>query len=151
MRKAAVLVFAAGWTLVLACAPKGDPVRETLDDIVRAANARDADRLFEHVSPSFQAADGSGLADAKAMVGRYFAAYEILTVTIRDVQIERGEGAARVRLRAELSGQPRKIGGLSGLVPTESTYDFDLRLTLEDGRWKIAWAQWNVASARSGI
>ena len=79
------------------------------------------------------------------MVGRYFAAYEILTVTIRDVQIERGEGAARVRLRAEMSGQPRKVGGLSGLVPTASTYDFDLRLNLEDGQWKVAWAQWALA------
>ena len=145
MRKTAALVLAAGWIHVLACAPKGDPVRESLDAIVRAANARDADRMFEHVSPSFQAADGSGLADAKAMVGRYFAAYEILDVTIRDVQVERGEGAARVRLRAELSGQPRKIGGLSGLVPTASTYDFDLRLTLEDSRWKIAWASWTQA------
>jgi hypothetical protein len=125
-----------------ACGPKGDPVRESLDAMVKAANARDAKHVFEHVASSFQAADGSGLADAKATVDRYFAAYEILTVTIRDVQIERGEGAARVRLRAEMSGQPRKIGGLSGLVPTASTYDFDLRLTLEDGQWKVAWASW---------
>ncbi len=150
MRKAAALVLAAAaWTLVLACAREGDPVRESLDAIVQAANARDAGRLFEHVASSFQAADGSGLSDAKAMVDRYFAAYEILTVTIRDVQIERGEGAARVRLRAEMSGQPRKIGGLSGLVPTASTYDFDLRLTLEDGRWKVAWAQWTPGAPSS--
>jgi hypothetical protein len=145
MRRAAALVFAAAWTLLAACAPKGDPVRQSLDAIVEAANARDAKRLFEHVSSSFQAADGSGLADAKAMVGRYFAAYEILNVTIRDVRIERGEGAARVRLRAEMSGQPRQIGGLAGLVPTASTYDFDLRLILEDGRWKVAWAEWTAA------
>ena len=144
-RAAAHILAAAAWILVPACAPKGDPVRQSLDAIVKAADARDAERLFEHVSASFQAADGSSLADAQAMVGRYFSAYEILTVTIRDVRIERGEGAARVRLRAEMSGQPRKVGGLEGLVPTASTYDFDLRLTLEDGRWKVAWAQWTPA------
>jgi hypothetical protein len=145
MHKADVLALAACLALMPACAPKEDPIRESLDAMVKAANARDTARLFDGVAGSFQAGDGSGLADAKAMVDRYFAAYEILTVTIRDVQIERGEGAARVRLRAELSGQPRKIGGLSGLVPIASTYDFDLRLTLEDGQWKVAWAQWTPA------
>jgi hypothetical protein len=132
--------------LALSCARKGDPVRESLDEIVKAANARDTGRLFGFVAGNFQAADGSGVADARAMVERYFAAYEILNVTIRDVQIERGEGVARVRLRAEMSGQPRKIGGLDGLVPSAATYDFDLRLALEDGQWKVAWAQWNQAS-----
>lgn len=147
MRKIAALALAAAsLALVPACARKGDPVRESLDAMVKAANARDAGGLFDHVAGNFQAADGSGLADARAMVDRYFAAYEILTVTIRDVQIERGEGAARVRLRAEMSGQPRKIGGLDGLIPTAATYDFDLRLTLEDGKWKVAWAQWTPAA-----
>ena len=64
---------------------------------------------------------------------------------IRDVAIERAEGAARVRLRADLSGKPRKIGGLEGLVPSSSAYDFELRLVPEGGAWKVAWAQWNPA------
>ena len=128
-----------------ACAGPGDPVRATLDGMVKAANARDAKALFSHVSPAFQGADGSGLADARATVERYFAAYETLGVSIRDVKIERGEKAARVRLRAETSGQPRRIGGLEGLVPSSAAYDFDLRLTAEDGVWRVAWAQWNPA------
>lgn len=129
------------------CAESGDPVRATLDAMVKSANARDARALFSRVSPTFQAADGSGLADARAIVERYFAAYEILNVSIRDIQVERGEGAARVRLRAEMSGQPRKIGGLEGLVPSSAAYDFDLRLTSEGGSWKVAWAQWNPAGS----
>jgi hypothetical protein len=138
----AVFVAAA---VSLACGQKGDPVRESLDAIVKAANARDTKALFEYVAGNFQAADGSGAADARATVGRYFAAYEILTVSIRDVQIERGQGAARVRLRAEVSGQPRRIGGLEGLFPSSAAYDFDLRLAPEGGRWKVVWAQWNPA------
>ncbi len=129
------------------CARSDDPVRESLDAMVKAANARDVKALFAHVAANFEAADGSSLADAKANVGRYFAAYEILDVSIRDVKIERGEGAARVRLSAAMSGQPRKIGGLEGLFPSSATYDFDLRLVAENGKWKVAWAQWNPSGA----
>ena len=128
-----------------ACGGDGDPVRATLDACVKAANTRDAKALFERVAPGFQAADGSGIGEARAMVERYFAAYETLEVSIRDVRIERAEGAARVRLRATLSGQPRRIGGLEGLVPSSAAYDFDLRLVPEGGSWKISWAQWNPA------
>lgn len=141
------LLSAVLGALAGACSRGGDPVRETLDAVVKAANARDAKALFARVAPGFQGADGSGFADARATVERYFAAYEILNVTFRDVRIERAEGAARVRLRAELSGQPRRIGGLEGLVPSSSAYDFDLRLTREGDDWKIAWAQWNPAGS----
>lgn len=141
-------LLAAALALATACSRGGDPVRESLDAMVKAANGRDAKALFSGVSPAFQAADGSSLADARSTVERYFAAYEILNVTIRDVRVERGEGAARVRLRAEMSGQPRRIGGLEGLVPSSAAYDFDLRLTSEGGAWKVAWAQWNPAGSQ---
>jgi hypothetical protein len=131
--------------LAVACSGSSDPVRATLDRIVRAANARDADGVFARVAAGFQGADGSGFAEARATVERYFAAYEVLDVKIRDVVIERAEGAARVRLRADLSGRPRKIGGLEGLVPSSSAYDFELRLVPEGGAWKVTWAQWNPA------
>lgn len=146
-RAAGLLAVLLAFGAATSCARSGDPVRESLDAIVKAANARDAGALFERVSANFEAADGSGLADAKANVGRYFAAYEILSVSIRDVRIERGEDAARVRLSAEMSGQPRKIGGLEGLFPSSASYDFDFRMTLEDGRWKVTWAQWNPTGA----
>jgi hypothetical protein len=149
MRQARAAGFGLAFLLALgsaACARSGDPVRESLDAMVKAANARDAGALFDHVAPNFEAADGSSLADAKANVGRYFAAYEILDVSIRDVQVERGEGAARVRLRAQMSGQPRKIGGLEGIIPSSAAYDFDLRLVADNGKWKVAWAQWGPAS-----
>ncbi len=121
-------------------------MRDCLDAIVKAAAARDASAIFERVAPEFQGADGAGFADAKATVDRYLAAYESLSVSIRDVRIERSEGAARVRLRAEMSGKPRRIGGLDGLVPASATYDFDLRLVRQGGAWKVAWAQWNPAA-----
>jgi hypothetical protein len=131
------------------CGGGKDPVQATLDAIVIAADARDAKDLFQRVTTGFQAADGSGFTEAQATVERYFAAYEILDVSIRGVRIERAEGAARVRLRATLSGQPRRIGGLDGLVPSSAAYDFDLRLVPDGGQWKVSWAQWNPAGAQT--
>jgi hypothetical protein len=141
LRTGAVL---AALLLSARCAPK-DPVRATLDAIVRAANARDAKALFDRVANGFSAADGSGRAEARGMVERYFAAYEILNVSIGDVRVERGGDAARVRFRASMSGQPRRVGGLEGLVPSSAAYDFDLRLAPEGGSLKVTWAQWNPA------
>ena len=131
---------------IFSCARGGDPARECLDALVRAAHERDASAFFDRVAADFQAADGSTRADAEALLRRYFAGYEILDVTVSDVTIEKAENAARVRFRAELSGQPRKIGGLDSFLPRTSSYDFDMRLTPEGGKWKVAWAEWNPRS-----
>ena len=125
-----------------ACAKSGDPVRECLDALVSSAHDRDAAAFLDRVSADFQAADGSGRADAEATLKRYFAGYEILDVSIRDVTVEKGADAARVRFRADLSGQPRKLGGLDAFLPRTSSYDFDLRVAPEGGKWKVAWASW---------
>jgi hypothetical protein len=131
-----------------ACGPKTDAIRATLDGMTRAAHDRDAEKLMKFVAPNFQAENGSWRQDADALVRRYFAAYEMLDVSLSDVRIERGENAARARFRAKLSGQPRHVGGLEGLVPSSSAYDFDLRLAREGGVWKVAWASWTPAEGR---
>lgn len=134
-----VTVLAA---LASGCSKKGDPIRETLDAVVKAANARDVEALLDNVATDFEAADGTGRLDTKLRLEQYFSAYEILDVSVSDVQIERGEEAAFVRLRASMSGQPRKVGGLEGLVPSSAKYDFELRLIQEGKAWKLAWAAW---------
>ena len=101
----------------LSCRKSSDPIQECLDALVRSANARDTDAFFQQVAADFQGADGSVRTDAEALLRRLFAGYENLQVTIRDVAIEKAENAARVRLRADLSGQPRKLGGLDGFLP----------------------------------
>ena len=138
-------IAALALCLALSCAKRGDPIQETLDRMVKAANARDAAALFENVAPEFQAADGSGRADDEALVHRIFAAYEMLSVSIHDVQTEKGENAARVRFQADMSGQPLKVGGLQGLLPSSAKYDFDLRLAYDGKKWRVAWASWQRA------
>jgi hypothetical protein len=129
------------------CGENRDPGRQSLDRLVSAAKARNAGEFVASLAPDFQAADGSGRADAEAMLRRYFAAYERLDVRISDVSVERAADAARVRFRADLSGKPRSIGGLDGLLPARSAYRFDLRLSPgEGGRWLVTWAMWENAS-----
>jgi hypothetical protein len=129
------------------CGPATDPVRQTIDGIVSGAEDREAAAIVERLSADFQAADGSGRVDAEATLRRYLAAYEKLNVRISELTIERASGAARARFRADLSGSPRKIGGLDGLLPRASAYRFDLRLVpAEGGHWVVTWAAWEPAS-----
>lgn len=130
-----------------ACGPATDPVRQTIDGIIHGAEERQTAAILERLAADFQGADGSGRADAEATLRRYLAAYEKLDVRVSDLTIERAEGAARARFRADLSGSPRRIGGLGGLLPRASAYRFDLRLVPgEGGRWLVAWAAWEPAS-----
>jgi hypothetical protein len=129
--------------LDLLLCPRRDPARVSRGPRLRCN--RDASAFFDR-GPDFQAADGSTRADAEALLRRYFAGYEILDVIVSDVTIEKADNAARVRFRAELSGQPRKIGGLDSFLPRTSSYDFDMRLTPEAGKWKVAWAEWGPRS-----
>jgi len=139
-RTLALVLVAASF----ACAKPTDPVRATIDAVVKAANARDADALLARVALDFEAADGTGRNEVEARLKGYFAAYETLHVEVSDVQIERGEAAARVRLRADMTGQPRSVGGFGGLLPSAAKYDFDLRLVREGNEWKLAFAGWHV-------
>jgi len=132
--------------LAVACGPAADPVRASLDRMVRAAEQRDAGSVMEHLAPEFQAADGSGRGDAEATLRRYLAAYEKLDVKISDVKIERASEAARARFRANLSGAPRKVGGLEGWLPRTSSYRFDLRFEVDGTRWVVTWAGWEEAA-----
>jgi hypothetical protein len=139
-RAAAISVLAL--VCLFGCAKKRDPIRETIDAVVKAANARDTAALMDQVAPEFEAADGASRLDLEMRLNQYFAAYEILNVSVTDVKIEKGNGAAFVRLRAQMSGQPRSVGGLSGLLPSEAKYDFEMRLVNDGEAWKLGWAAW---------
>ena len=141
MRRAAA-ISALVLVCLIGCAKKNDPIRETLDAVVKAANARDTAALMAQVAPEFEAADGTSRLDLELRLNQYFAAYEILHVSLSDVKIDKGNGAALVRLRAQMSGQPRSVGGLSGLLPSEAKYDFEMRLVNDGEAWKLGWAAW---------
>ena len=142
MRRLAFSFLAAAALFAWGCKPAGDPVRGTLDRIAAAARARDASAVMANLTADFQAGDGGSRADVEALLRRYFAAYESLDVRLEDVRIERSDSTARVRLRAVLTGHPRDVAGLSGLLPSAAKYDFDFRMSKDGPGWKIAWGSW---------
>ncbi len=113
--------------------------------MVRAAQARDAPGVVENLAGDFRDAGGGDTAEASATLRRYFAAYQTVNLRIEDLTIERAPEAARARFRVAFSGRARKLGGLDRLLPSASTYAFDMRLVPGAGRWKVAWASWQPA------
>jgi hypothetical protein len=130
----------------LACRHESDPVRATLDRVVKAAQARDSRAVVENLTGDYRDAEGQTSADVAATLRRIFAAYEIVDVRLSDLEFDRAPEAARVTFRADFSGQPRRLGGLDHFFPSASTYRFELRLVPEGNRWKVAWASWQGPS-----
>jgi hypothetical protein len=118
-------------------------VRDCLERTVASAEKRDADAVMARVADGFQGADVGGKADAAALVRRYLAAYESLSLTLSDLAIERGATAAQAKFKVRMSGRPRAVGGLDGLLPRSSRWSFDVRLESEKGGWRIASAAWS--------
>jgi hypothetical protein len=139
---------AAALALSCACAraPR-DPVQALLADLEAAAEARDADRFAERLSPTFVAGGQMSRPDALAMLRRYLAAYDSVALTVYGTEVERAGTGARVRTVVEFSGRARAIGGLDGLLPPEAVYRFDLQTAEEDGTWRVRSADWEQVTA----
>jgi len=137
------VAIALAFLLLASCRAPRDPVTECLKGAVAAAEKRDADGVMTRVAEGFRDAEGGGKADSAALVRRYLAAYESLSLTLSDVAVERGPAAAHAKFRVRMSGKPRAVGGLEGLLPRSSRWSFDVRLEDGAGGWKIASAAWS--------
>jgi hypothetical protein len=111
----------------------------------RRAEARDADRFGERLTAGFEGAGATGRAETVAQLRRYLAAYESVAIEVYRVEVERQEGAARVRCVVEFSGQARKTFGLEGLLPPSAVYRFELDVADEGGTWRVRGATWEPA------
>lgn len=136
-------ILAASLLLLASCrrAPR-DPVSECLKGAVAAAERRDADGVMARVSEDFRDAGGGSKADAAALVRRYLGAYESLSLTLSDVAAERGPASAQAKFKVRMSGRPRAVAGLEGLLPRSSRWSFDVRLEAGPDGWRIASASW---------
>jgi hypothetical protein len=133
-----VSLLAAAWP---ACGgtPRS-PLERLLADLEERVEDRDADEVAELLAADF-AADGHTRASVPAELRRYFFAYEGLDATFSEV-VPEGSPPQRVSLRVDLSGQPREVGGLAGLLPAVSAYRFELGLEDEGGALRIRSARW---------
>ncbi len=119
-----------------------DPVTECLDGIVAAAGKRDADAVLARVSESFRDAGGGDKAEAALLVRRSLAGYESLSLSITDLAVERGGASAQAKFVVRMSGRPKAVAGLEGLLPRSSRWRFDVRLASDKGGWTITDAAW---------
>lgn len=99
------------------------------------------DGVLASVSEGYRDAAG-GKADVALSLKRYFAAYESLSISLADVAVQRGDASARARFTVRMSGRPRAVAGLEGLLPRASRWRFDVRLEAEKDGWRITEAAW---------
>ena len=129
--------------LLAAChRPAGDPVERTLNAIAAAARERDADAVLSRLASGFTGTGGLSLQETGVELRRYFALYDSVEVGIADLEIERPEpGIARARFRVSLSGKPKAIGGLAGMLPDVERLRFEATLA-EREDWRLTAATW---------
>lgn len=126
----------------VACRRERDPVEALLRQIEEAVEARDAEAVLARLATEFQGQGGIRRADAAGELRRYFFAYQKIDVTLSEVVAEKEGGNTRVRLRADLSGKPKNIGGLEGWLPALSAYRFELVLVASGSQFLVARASW---------
>ena len=119
-----------------------DPVAVLLAKLEAAAEARDAERFAESLSPEFKDAEGMGKPNAVLLLKRYFAAYEAVSIDVYGVETERGSGEASVRCIVEMKGRARKLPGFEGFLPPDAAYRFELGVADEGGSWRVRSARW---------
>lgn len=136
-----LLLLASG--LAFACGPRKDPARAALDRVVAGAEGRDASDIVACLTADYTDAEHASPAEVELTLKRYLLAYESLSVSLSDVQIDGGPTRARATFRASLAGTPRAVGGLDAILPRSSAYRFDVLLVKEGDRFKIAKAAWS--------
>lgn len=128
-------------TLTLAgCADK-PPLERLLADLEVRVEARDTDGVVKLLAADFKGQDGIVRATVPGELRRYFFGYESLDVTFSDLTPD-GTPPHSLRLRVDLSGRPKDVAGLAGLLPAISAYRFELGLRSTGERLEITSARW---------
>lgn len=144
-RPAAVVVLLAA--AVAGCAKQAeDPVQKLVQDLVAAAENKDADAFALRLAPDFAGDGGMTRAEAQSTLRRYFMAYDSVGITVGE--LKRPE-PTRVAFRVVFNGRPKDVGGLAGLLPGEAVYDFELELAGEGETLTVrraAWRPWEPPS-----
>jgi hypothetical protein len=135
---------------LLSCRKEADPVRSAIDALAAAADDRDADAAGELLAEAYTDAEHADRAAALQTIRRYFAAYERISTSFSDVQIDRKPDLARATFTATFDGAPRKIGSLDAMLPRTAKVRFEMNLVPEDGGWKVSWAGWQLVSEGMG-
>ena len=148
MRLVPLLRSPCSWVvlvLLTACSDDGSPeqqVRAVIDSMEVAAEARDAGDLLEHISVNYRDAQGQDRTEASRYARGYFIANQSVHLLTRIESLEfPAPDEARVKLQVGMAG---RAGEPRAANLTADLYDFDLALVLEDGEWKVSYADWRA-------
>jgi len=141
MRYAVSIAF----LLLLTC-KQADPIATTVNNVAKAAEAKDAAAVVEQLAANY-ADENGGRREAEETLRRYFFGYRSIKMSIRDLQTFHTGPTAEAKFVVVFAGVPKEIGGLDQLLPSSATYRFDVWLVEEGGKWKITQAQWKPEGA----
>jgi hypothetical protein len=128
--------------LLLVSCGRRDEVTEPITRVVAAVEKRDADEVARWLTQGYHDSEHADPAAVVARVKQLVFGYERLKITVSRLHVEDLGATRRARFRAELSGTPKNLPGLEGLLPRSSAWDFEVSLVNEGGRWLIATASW---------
>ena len=132
------------------CRKDADPVRATLDALAAAAGDRDADAVEGLLASAYADAEHGDRTAAVLTIRRYFAAYESISASFSDLEIDWKPDLARATFTASFNGSPRKFGSLDAMLPRTAKVKFEMNLVPEEGGWKVSWAGWSVVPGSEG-
>lgn len=135
-RIAAALLLVAAMAACARPQPE-EALRQALDGIQAAIEARDAGELSEHLSDDFIGPGGLDRDGARRLAALHFMRHGDVGVLPGPLDIELQDDHARVRFSAVLSG------GSGRLLPDSAqAWQVDTGWRLVDGEWRMSSADW---------
>jgi hypothetical protein len=131
------------------CRKDEDPVRRAIQGLEAAVDDRDADAAGALLAASYGDAEHPDRDAALRTIRRYFVAYERISVSFADLEVDRKQDLARATFTASFDGAPRKLGALDAMLPRTAKVRFEMNLVPEEDGWKVAWAGWRVVTEGS--
>jgi hypothetical protein len=139
-----LLVLFFSTAAVAGCSDSQSPeaqVKAVVDAMERAAEARDVGDLMDHVSSEYRDASGQGPDEASRYVRGYFIANQSIHLLTRLDGLEfPSEREARATVLVGMVSREADSAAAWNLAA--DLYEFDVALVLEDGDWKVTYAEW---------
>lgn len=144
---AAWLIFRGGAALL----PPEQAVSQTIDELVAAADARNAGAIVDKLSPDFDS-PGIDRQQAKAMITMQLQRGSWSRVFIVDQQVKQ-ENTHYVRAKlTTVLARGGKVDSLEDVIPESAgAFAFDILFRLEDEEWMIYSVTWKRVDARAWL
>ena len=141
MRVLHLIAMAGIATAIVACTDASTPearVRQAIEAIEKAAEARDVGGVTEHLSGQFRDADGRDTKELTQYVRGYFIANQSIHLLTRINSVEfPTTDEARAQITVAMVGREADESNAWNLAG--DVYDFDVTFMREDDAWKVTY------------